>query len=93
VELHNKMFMAAQSRAGRALLEWSQAQLAKKAGLSVSTVRNFEKGRSDPYGRNLHAIEGALRTAGVEFLDAGAASIDGGIGVRLRADKQAGKRR
>jgi DNA-binding XRE family transcriptional regulator len=43
------MFLAAHSKAGRALLGWSQEQLAKKSGLSLSTVRNFEKGRSDPY--------------------------------------------
>jgi transcriptional regulator with XRE-family HTH domain len=79
-----EMFLAAHSRAGRALLGWSQADLAKKASLSVSTVRNFEKGRSDPYGRNLYAIEGALSAAGIEFIDAGAASLDGGIGVRVR---------
>jgi transcriptional regulator with XRE-family HTH domain len=69
------------------LLGWSQADLAEKAGLSVSTVRNFEKGRSDPYGRNLHAIEGALKTAGIEFLEPGTASLDGGIGVRLKTVK------
>ena len=85
------MFLAAHSRAGRALLGWSQADLAKKAGLSVSTVRNFEKGRSDPYGRNLHAIEGALRAAGVEIIDPGTASLDGGIGVRLRVEKKGRK--
>jgi transcriptional regulator with XRE-family HTH domain len=85
------MFLAAHSRAGRALLGWSQATLAKKAGLSVSTVRNFEKGRSDPYGRNLHAIEGALRAAGVEIIEPGATSLDGDIGVRLK--KQAGKKK
>ncbi len=76
--------MAAHSRAARALLGWSQADLARKANLSESTVRNFEKGRSDPYGRNLQAIEGALIAAGIEFIEAGAASLDGGIGVRVR---------
>jgi transcriptional regulator with XRE-family HTH domain len=78
------MFMAAHSRAGRALLEWSQADLAKHASLSESTVRNFEKGRSDPYGRNLRAIEAAFIAAGIEFLDVGTPSLGGGIGVRFR---------
>jgi transcriptional regulator with XRE-family HTH domain len=82
------MFLAAHSKAGRALLGWSQEQLAKKAGLSLSTVRNFEKGRSDPYSRNRDAIERALLDAGVEILDPGAASLDGGIGVRLKAKKR-----
>jgi transcriptional regulator with XRE-family HTH domain len=88
VDARENMFLVEHSRAGRALLGWSQADLAKKAGLSVSTVRNFEKGRSDPYGRNLHAIEGALSAAGVEFLDPGSASLDGGIGVRLKKAKR-----
>jgi transcriptional regulator with XRE-family HTH domain len=79
------MLMAAQSRAARALLGWSQADLAKAAGLGEATVRNFEAGRSDPYGRTLDAIQRAFEEAGIEFIADRAASVGGGLGVRLRS--------
>ena len=69
----------AQSRAARALLGWSQGDLAKAAGLSLLTVRKFEKGRSDPYSRNLEAIRSALEGAGIEFIAGRSASMDGGL--------------
>jgi transcriptional regulator with XRE-family HTH domain len=71
----------AQCRAARSLLEWSQDQLAKNAGVGRSTVRDFEKGRRVPLFENLVAIRRALEGAGVEFIPA----ISGaGVGVRLR---------
>ena len=54
-----------QSRAGRAWLEWSQEQLAERANVSLSTVRDFEKGRRTPIANNLAALGGALAKAGV----------------------------
>ena len=67
-------------RAGRALLDWSQAQLAEAARVGNSTVRNFEAGRSLPVTNNLDAIRRALEAAGVEFIP----ENGGGAGVRLR---------
>jgi transcriptional regulator with XRE-family HTH domain len=80
------MLMSAQSRAARALLGWSQADLAKAAGLGEATVRNFEAGRSDPYGRTLDAIQRAFEGAGIEFIADRAASVGGGPGVRLKGN-------
>ena len=69
-----------QCRAARALLDWSQPDLAEASGLSRETIANLERGARVPHPRNLAAIQAALEAAGVEFIDANG----GGPGVRLR---------
>lgn len=83
--MSNKPLTAEQSAAGRALLGWSQRDLAEKAHLGESTVRNFEKGRGAQTFNNVLAIRIAMETAGVLFLD-----DDGtlGPGARLRVSAQ-----
>ena len=61
------MINPAQCRAARALLDWSQQDLAKAAHLSLSTIRDFEKGRRVPTHNNLRGIKLALEEAGVEI--------------------------
>jgi DNA-binding transcriptional regulator YiaG len=63
-----------QSRAARAWLDWSQDELAAKASVSLSTVRDFEKGRRVPIANNLTAMRVALETVGIEFVDDAKAS-------------------
>jgi len=58
-------------RAGRALVQWSQADLAKAAGVGVSTIADFEKGARTPIANNLAAIRRALEAAGVTFTPTG----------------------
>jgi ribosome-binding protein aMBF1 (putative translation factor) len=73
-----------QCRAARALVEFSQTDLATKAKVGESTVRNFEAGRTIPVTNNLHAIQRALAIAGVAFI----AENGGGPGVRLRKSQR-----
>jgi transcriptional regulator with XRE-family HTH domain len=74
------MISPAQSRAGRALLNWAQWQLAEASRVSVSTIRDFETGKRSPIDNNLAAIRAAIEAAGVEFIT----ENGGGAGVRLR---------
>ena len=55
-------------RAARALVNWTQQQLATAGNVGVSTVKNFEAGHTTPTANNLNAIQRALEYAGVEFL-------------------------
>ncbi len=59
------MLSPEQSRAARGWLGWSQAELAKRANVALSTVRDFEKGRHVPIGNNLAALRGAFEAAGI----------------------------
>lgn len=61
-----------QIRAARALLAWSQQELAKKAGVAGSTVADFERGHRTPVPNNAEAMRTALESAGVRFLPGGA---------------------
>jgi len=79
------MLLPSQSRAARGLVEWSQARLAEEAGVGLSTIRNFEAGRSTPIDNNIAAIKAALEAAGVIFV----AENGEGPGVRLRKSKGA----
>ena len=77
------MINAAQIRAARALLGWKQTDLAKAADLSEMSIKNIERGVTDPRRSTLEAIQTALESAGVLFLDPGQ-TRDGGPGVRLK---------
>lgn len=59
-------------RAARALLAWSQQDLAKAAGVATSTVADFERGQRTPVANNAQAIRGTLEGAGIRFLATGA---------------------
>lgn len=54
-------------RAARALLAWSQRDLAKAAGVATSTVADFERGKRTPVTNNMESIRNALEAAGICF--------------------------
>ena len=51
----------------RTLLSWTPADLARAAGVSVFTVRNFEAGKLAPGRRAPTLMERALEGAGIRF--------------------------
>ncbi|MGF7211589.1 ribosome-binding protein aMBF1 (putative translation factor) [Skermanella aerolata] len=59
------MITPEQCRAARGWLDWSQEDLAKKASVSLSTVRDFEKGRRTPIANNIDAMRRAFLDAGL----------------------------
>ncbi len=59
-------------KAARALLAWSQQDLAKAAKVATSTVADFERGQRTPVANNAQAIRAALEGAGIRFLPTGA---------------------
>ena len=58
----------------------TMTDIAREAGVSLSTVKDFEAGRRSPTTASLAAFRAALEAAGVEFI----AEKGGGPGVRLR---------
>ncbi|MBA4223366.1 MAG: XRE family transcriptional regulator [Methylobacterium sp.] len=59
----------AQTKAARALLDWSQGDLAAAAGLGLSTIVDFERERRVVSADAVRAIKSAFQAADVEFID------------------------
>jgi predicted transcriptional regulator len=72
-----------QVKAARALLGWSQSELAKKSGVSEPTIARLEAGDGRLGGRpeTVSKIIQSLTAAGIEFIT----EADGDLGVRLRS--------
>jgi DNA-binding transcriptional regulator YiaG len=60
-----------QCRAARGWLDISQQELADAANVSLSTVRDYEKGRRTPIGNNLVAMRSALEANGITLIEKG----------------------
>lgn len=72
-------FEPAQCRAARGLLNWNQEHLAHQAGVSRSTVREFEAGHHELHRSTQTLLVRAIEDAGVLLIEAGEA----GCGVRM----------
>jgi predicted transcriptional regulator len=75
-----------QVKAARALLGWSQGDLAKWSGISEPTIARLESAEGELGGREATGakIKKAIVNAGIEFID----ENGGGPGVRLRKRQQ-----
>ena len=73
------MLTSAQCRAARGLVDWSQRELAQRAGVGIVTIRQLEAAIHEPRRATLDVVRRALEAAGVEFID----ENGGGAGVRL----------
>ena len=80
------MITSAQLRAARALLGIDQRELAALCGLSVPTIQRMEASNDVIRGNvdSLMKLIGALDNAGIALISEGAASHNGGRGVRLK---------
>jgi transcriptional regulator with XRE-family HTH domain len=77
---HAKILLPAQCRGARGLLNWSQADLADRAGVSRSTVKDFETERHALHHSTERLLLAAIEAGGVSLILADAA----GPGVRLK---------
>jgi transcriptional regulator with XRE-family HTH domain len=62
------MLTPAQCRAARGWLDWNQKDLAERAKVSMSTIRDFESGKRMPIANNLDALRRAIEAAGVQLV-------------------------
>ena len=74
----NTMIDHRQIRAARALLNWTQSDLARAAAMATSSVKNIESESSSARRETLAQIHSAFDDNGIEFMP--------GTGVRLKDD-------
>lgn len=72
------MIAREQIKAARALLDWSQKDLAEKSGVSEATIKLIETAKIHSKPDTLQQIQDSIETAGIEFLPQ--------KGVRFRDD-------
>jgi transcriptional regulator with XRE-family HTH domain len=80
------MRYSSQIRAARGLLGWSQGELAREAGIGLTTLQRIEQSGGVVKGNfsTVLKIQKAFEKAGLLFTDEEA----GGIGVRLRGKQE-----
>lgn len=71
------MITASQIRAARALLDWSQSELAERAKLTQATIANIEVEKHQPSKTTITALEHTFQSVGIEFLANGVRQVRG----------------
>jgi len=67
ITLSDAKILSAAIRAGRGALNWSQNELAEKAGTALPTVARIEAGITSPKVHTLSLLITALEKGGVSF--------------------------
>ena len=75
---------ASQCRAGRALIEWTDEQLAQASDVDLQTIQCLEARFRRPTEDEQRRIRLALEEGGVVFI----AENGGGVGVRLKFNRK-----
>ncbi|MGB1361486.1 MAG: helix-turn-helix transcriptional regulator [Alphaproteobacteria bacterium] len=78
------MLTPEQIRAGRALINAKQSDLAKRAGISLATLNNIERATAHPRGKTWAVIADTFEQEGIEIFDDAY-----GFGVRLKTNERA----
>ena len=78
-----RLIYAAKMRAARGLLNWSQGELAERAGVSKQSVTRIEIGATDPRLSTMTALNEAIRSAGVEMAE----DVNGTVRLTVSRDK------
>ena len=80
------MISVRQIKAGRSMLNWNAADLAKASGVGPATIRRYEIQDGIPTGNTstLVSIQSALEKAGIEFT--GDPLVNPGVNLRIKRD-------
>jgi len=79
-----RIIAAAQCRAARALLEWTELQLAEAASVDIEVIQQLEARVRRPSTDEQQQIRKALEGGGVVFI----AENGGGVGARLKFNRR-----
>ena len=79
----NPLVYAAQIRAGRGLLDWSQGELAERSGVSKQSVTRIENSTMDPRFSTMAALYESFLSAGVMI----AVDADGTVRISISREK------
>jgi len=76
IETQAMTITTAQIRGARGLLDWSQAELSRRTGISTTSIGNIESGHTQARESTLQTIRKSFEDGGIEFM--------GSDGVRRR---------
>jgi len=82
------MINVRQIKAARALLEWTQDDLAKKSGLSLPALANIERESTQPRADTLHLLQETFEAENIEFIDPLGVQL---VGERLQVKVWSGR--